>query len=136
MLLKPFAGAAVAALLAGCAGIEAARQARESDAEANAAFPQNYRTEIAALMRTYLNDPTGVREAVVTVPAIRTIDGTTRYMSCLRYNARKDGGQYAGRKDSIVVYRMGKLERIVDNARDHCRDAAYQPFPELQRLAR
>ncbi len=46
-------------------------------------------------MRTYLNDPTGVRDAYVSEPAQRTLDGVNRYFSCVRYTAKKTGGQYA-----------------------------------------
>ena len=87
-------------------------------------------------MRTYLNDPTGVRDALVSEPELRTLDAATRYTVCVRYNARKSDGQYAGSKDSLVLFSDGRLERIIDNARGQCRDAGYQPFPELERLTR
>jgi hypothetical protein len=77
-----------------------------------------------------------VREAFVTVPAIRPFGGFERYASCIRYNARTTAGKYAGSKDSIVIFRQGKLERIVDQGRELCKDAAYVPFPELERLMR
>ena len=125
-------------VLAGCTpGMEAYRSAQQSEAEAQSIVPQNYKAEIVALMRTYLNDPVGVRGAFASEPAMRTVDGTSRYTVCLRYNARKGSGQpYAGSKDSIILFRQGKLERIVDNARELCKDAAYQPFPEFERMTR
>ena len=126
----------LALMFGGCAGIDAERQSRENQAENNAIYPEGYKTEILALMRTYLNDPTNVSDAYVTVPAIRPIGAIDRYASCVRYNARNTVGRYAGSKDSIVIFRQGKLERIIDNGRELCKDAAYQPFPELQRLTR
>jgi hypothetical protein len=88
-------------------------------------------------MRTYLNDPTGVRDAFISEPALRTLEHADRYVLCLRYTARKPGGrEYAASKDSLVVFRDGRLDRIVDNARETCKDAAYQPFGELERLSR
>jgi hypothetical protein len=98
--------------------------------------PVSYRADIVAFMRTYLNDPVGIRDAGVTEPEIKTFDSTDRYVSCLRYNARKGGGQYAGPRDSLVLYLDGRLDRIVDNAREFCRSAAYKPFPELERMTR
>jgi len=92
--------------------------------------------DIIAFMRTYLNDPTGVRGASVSEPALREVEGAKRYTVCLRYTAHKSNGQYAAPKESIVLFRDGRLDRIVDNARDQCKDAAYQPFPELERLSR
>ena len=110
--------------------------ARESEEAALTTVPQNYRADILAFMRTYLNDPTQVRSAFVSEPVLRTLDGVSRYIVCLRYNAKKSGGQYAGSRDSLVLFRSGRLDRIVDNARELCRDATMQPFPELERLSR
>ncbi len=109
---------------------------QERVALANAPVPTNYRADILAFMRTYLNDPSGVRGAFVSEPAQRDIDGSRRFASCLRYNAKKGGGQYTGSKDSLVLYRNGRLDRLIDNAREVCKDAAYLPFPELERLTR
>jgi len=123
-------------LLAGCSGEWT--QQRDFSTQVNSVYPQNYKTEIVALMRSYLNDPTGVRNAYVSEPAQRTIDGLNRYMVCIRYDAKKTGGQYAGTKDSIVLFRGGRLDRIVDNVmvREQCKGAAYVPFPELQQMTR
>jgi hypothetical protein len=87
-------------------------------------------------MRTYLNDPSRIRDAAVSEPGLKTFDGLDRYVVCVRYNARRGSGQYAGAKDSLVLFNDGRLDRIVDNARETCKDAAYRPFPELERLTR
>jgi hypothetical protein len=120
--------------LAGCNSewIEA-RQRAEAE---RTVMPTNHRAEILAMMKTYLNDPTNVRDAFVSEPMLRTLDGASRYMVCVRYNARKSDGSYAGSKDSIVLFRYGRLDHVVDNARGLCRDATYQRFPELERLSR
>jgi hypothetical protein len=112
---------------------------REAAIQAHGVFPQNYRAEIVALMRSYLNDPTGVRDAYVSEPAQRPIEGINRYVSCVRYTAKKTGGQYSPSRDSLVLFRSGRLDRIVDTeiiARTQCKDAAYKPFPELQQMTR
>jgi hypothetical protein len=57
-------------------------------------------------------------------------------MSCVRYNAKSSDGQYSGSKDSVVTFRSGRLDRIIDNAREQCKDAAYVRFPELERMSR
>ena len=124
-------------LLAGCSSEYAYRQ--EANLKANSVYPQNYRADIIALMHTYLNDPVGVRDAYVSEPAQRNIEGANKYFSCVRYTARKTGGQYAPSRDSLVLFRSGRLERIVDNevfARAQCKDAAYVPFPEMQQMTR
>jgi len=97
----------------------------------------NYKADVVAFMRTYLNDPTGVRDAFISEPALRPLESVDRYSVCLRYTARKGYGQpYAASKDSLVLFREGRLDRIVDAAREACKDAAYQPFHELEQLKR
>lgn len=111
-------------------------QQRERMEQANSVLPVNYKADIAAFMRTYLNDPTGVRNAFVSAPAERTLEEIKRYTVCVRYMARKSNGQYAPSKDSLILFREGRLDRMVDNGREACKDAAYQPFPELEHLSR
>ena len=125
------------ALSLGLAGCNS-EWAREHDRliEANTAKPISYKADILSLMRSYLNDPVGVRDAFVSEPALRTLENADRYTSCLRYTARKTNGQYAASKDSLVLFRDGRLERVVDNAREICKDAAYQPFRELEQMSR
>jgi hypothetical protein len=137
-------GAVVALALAiGLAGCNAEwLRSRERADQANSTPPISYRSDIIAFMRTYLNDPTRIRNAAVSEPALKDFDNASRYVVCVRYNARKSTGQYAGPKDSLVLFRDGRLDRIVDldrivgNARETCKDAAYQPFPELEQLTR
>ena len=137
--LRNAALGAAALALAGCNSEWLAQ--RDRTLQANTTPPVSYRADIVAFMRTYLNDPTGVRDAYVSEPALRTFESLDRYSACIRYNARKSNGQYAGSKDSLVLFRDGRLDRIVEldrlpGSRDICKDAAYQPFPELQRLER
>lgn len=113
------------------------KAARDLSREINAKPPgPTYKADVVAFMHTYLNNPTGVRDAFLSEPALRTFDSVERYTACLRYTARKSDGQYAPSKDSLVIFRDGRLDRIADAAREACKDAAYQPFPELERLGR
>jgi hypothetical protein len=106
--------------------------ARDRAVQANTKPPgPSYKADIVAFMRTYLNDPTGVRDAFISEPALRMIESADRYAVCLRYTARN-----ASSKDSLVLFRDGRLDRVIDAARETCKDAAYLPFPELQRLLR
>jgi len=133
--LRPVAWIALLFVLSACSGSDyIAGQEREH--QANTTVPGDYRADIVAFMRTYLNDPSNVRGVYVTVPALRTIDGASRYASCVRYSAKNSSGQYAPAKDSIVLFRAGRLDRVIDNARDQCRDAPFEPFPEMERMTR
>ena len=139
---------ALALMLGACSNYNAWRDAITRNEEANTVYPQNYKTEILSLLRTYLNDPSQIRDAYISEPTLKTIDGTSRYIVCVRYNAKKSGGQYAGRRDSMVTFRAGRLDRIIDAtredrpdrtvdiAREQCKDAAFKPFAELERLSR
>ncbi len=136
---------AIAVVLGACSNFEAMREAADRHEAANTVYPQNYKAEILSFMRTYLNDPTQVREAYISDPIIKMADSVNRYIVCLRYNAKKSGGQYAGSKDSIVTFRQGRLDRIIDSSRDPrearetrevCKDVAMKPFVELQQLTR
>jgi hypothetical protein len=132
-----FLAPALALAIAGCSAYQ--RDLLDAHARNEAAYktaPLDYRGDVLSFMRTYLNDPTRVRGAFVSEPALRTLDSSDRYVACLRYNARKSDGQYAGSKDSLVLFRDGRLDRIIDNAREQCKDADYRPFPELERLTR
>jgi hypothetical protein len=135
--LRTAALGAVALTLAGCNSEWMA--SRERTLQANTTPPISYRTDIVAFMRTYLNDPRGVHDAYISEPALRTFESLDRYSVCIRYNARKSNGQYAGSKDNLVLFRDGRLDRVVEldrlpGGRDICKDAAYQPFPELQKM--
>jgi hypothetical protein len=119
---------------------------RELNERSNTTFPPNYRAEILEYMRNYLNDPTQVRDAVISEPALRAIEGRRRYSVCLRYNAKDADGHYVGSRDSLVLFRDGRFDHLIDSqldrnadsdpARDLCKDASFQRFPELQNLKR
>lgn len=129
----------LALVLGSCAGVGGMSDQKRIESEINVA-PVNYRADILAAMRTYLNDPSNIRDAYLSEPALKGVEGSTRYLSCVRYNAKKTGGQYAGSKDSIITFRAGRLDRIVDTpmpmVREQCKDAAYVRFPELEQLSR
>jgi hypothetical protein len=111
--------------------------ARDEARSANTMAPAaSYRADIVAFMHTYLNNPVGVRDASISEPALRTVENAQRNSVCLRYTARKSDGQYAPSKDSLVLFRQGRLDRVVDNGREACKDVAYQPFPELEHMTR
>jgi|SRR4029079_9600549 hypothetical protein len=104
-------------------------------------YPQNYRQDLLAFLRTYLNDPTHVRGAAVSQPQLKHIGPGDRYVSCVRFNSRNSDGKYMGSKEGAATFVSGKLERFFDTPRELrerelCKDAVFAPFPELERLAR
>lgn len=102
----------------------------------NQPYPSNYKGEILAFMRTYLNNPAGVREAMMAEPVQRTIGGRLRYVTCLRYAVRESDGRYREPRERAVVYVDARLDRLLENPGDACAGATYAAFPELEKLTR
>lgn len=129
-------------LLGGCFGTgsdEAVVFSRSRYGETAAQpFPANYKGELLAFMRTYLNDPTNVREAQISEPVQRDVAGGRRYYLCVRYDARDSSGQYTGLKERAAFYLDGRFDRLVERAQSFCPAPAqsYAAFPELERLTR
>src|SRR5437588_8939606 len=124
-------------VLAGCAGGErdySGPETTRGGASVNV-FPDNYRAEILAYQRSYLNDPTGIRSAAISQPALRKVGSVERYIVCVRFNAKNAVGAYAGVRDHLAIFLAGKLDQM-GVTREECKDASYEPFPELERLAR
>ena len=109
---------------------------RPRNVDAAQPFPVNYRTDLLAFLRTYLNDPTNVREASISEPIQRQIAGFRRYFLCVRYNARDTTGRYTGVADRAALYLDGRFDRLIEKSEDFCPAPAYVAFPELERLAR
>ena len=102
---------------------------------ANQPYPNSYRAELLAFLKTYINNPVGVREAVIAEPVQRTVGGRLRYVTCLRFSARDSDGNYRDARDRAVVYIDGRLDHLVEPG-DLCADAVYAAFPELEKLTR
>jgi hypothetical protein len=106
--------------------------------EAQNVYPQNYKSDLMAFLRTYLNDPSHIRNAAVSQPQLKRMGPGDRYVACVRYNARVDG-KYGGVKEGAATYVSGKLDRFLAGPREvpeYCKGVAYSPFPELETLTR
>ena len=122
--------------LAACSSVEKDYSGPETQGGASVnIFPEKYRAEILAYQRSYLNDPTGVRSAAISQPALRKVGSVERYVVCVRFNAKQPTGGYAGVREHMAIFLAGKLDQM-GVTRELCKDAAYEPFPELERLAR
>ncbi|MGY8637196.1 hypothetical protein RAD15_32480 [Bradyrhizobium sp. 14AA] len=99
-------------------------------------FPDNFRSDTLALMRSYLNNPVGVREASMAEPVLREIGGRQFYIACLHFTPRETDGSYKAMRERAAVFVNGRGDRIVDKANELCAGAVYVPFPELEKMAR
>ena len=124
--------------LAACAGSDDSRSVAYTDDRgvANQPYPDNYRAESLAFMKTYLNNPVGVHDAAIAEPVQRTVGGRQRYVSCLRFTPRESDGSYHEMRERAILYIDGRLDRMVENASDVCAGAVYVPFPEMAKLTR
>jgi hypothetical protein len=124
--------------LAACASSDEGRSISFTDDRgvANQPFPDNYRAELLAFMKTYLNNPVGVHDAAMAEPVQRTVGGRLRYVSCLRLTPRESDGSYRNSRERAVLYVDGRLDRVVENASDVCAGAVFAPFPDLEKMTR
>jgi hypothetical protein len=125
-------------VLAACAGSDDSRSITYTDDRgvANQPYPDNYRAELLAFMKTYLNNPVGVHDAALAEPVQRTVGGRLRYVTCLRFTPRESDGSYRELRERAILYVNSRLDRMVENASDVCAGAVYAPFPELEKLTR
>ena len=124
--------------LAACAGSDDSRSIRFTDDRGvgNQPYPNNYRSEILAFMKTYLNNPAEVHDALMADPVQRTVGGRLRYVSCLRFTPRESDGSYREQRERAVLFVDGRLDRVVENASEPCAGATYASFPELEKMSR
>lgn len=99
-------------------------------------YPKNFRVEVLAFLKTYLNNPVGVRDAVMAEPVQRTVGGRLRYVVCLRFSSRESDGGYREPRERAVLFVDGRLDRIIENAIEPCAGLAYAPFAELEKMTR
>ena len=107
--------------------------------DAQNVVPTHYKNDLMAFLRTYLNNPEHIRGAAVAPPQLKKIGPGQRYVACVRYDARDNKGHYAGSQDGAAIYVSGKLDHFVDQpktVKELCKDAAFAPFPQLEKLTR
>src|SRR3954462_15219956 len=105
--------------LAACAGAD--EEGRDAgitidNGSAIQPFPANYRTELLAFMKTYLNNPVGLHDAAMAEPVQRTVGGRMRYVSCLHFTPRESDGSYREQRERAVLFVDGRLDRVIENA--------------------
>lgn len=124
--------------LAACFGSDGDRPSLMEGTQAGGPqpFPDNFRGDTLALMRAYLNNPVGVREASMAEPVLRELGGRQFYVSCLHFTPRETDGSYKAMRERAVVFVNGRPDRVVDKASELCAGAVYGPFPELEKMTR
>jgi len=67
---------------------------------------------------------------------LKEVGYATRYVVCLRFNGKRDNGNYAGVKQIEAVFLAGRFQDFIDAPREPCLTATYAAFPELEQLKR
>ena len=126
-------------VLSACAGMDDGREAAitiDRGNDADQPYPGNYRPELLAFMKSYLNNPVGVHDAMMAEPVQRTVGGRVRYISCLRFTPRESDGSYREPRERAILFVNGRLDRMVEKAGEICAGAVYAAFPELEKMMR
>jgi hypothetical protein len=119
----------LAVSLIGCSG-SSSKQPEENPN----VFPADYKNEILLTMTNTLEDPTNIRDAFISEPALRQAGKEERYVVCVRSDSRNANRNYTGSKDRIGYFYAGHLNQLIDATKEQCGNAAYKPFPELEKL--
>jgi hypothetical protein len=94
--------------------------------------PVDYKSDIVAMLRVYLNNPTEIKDASVSEPMLQS----RRYVVCLRLDSKRAGEAFSGVKEYVAVFLKGRLDQLIAAKPDQCSSADYQPFPEAETLRR
>ena len=139
--MRGWVGVPVLLWLAACASnLEPTQDELKRAWDARNVAPIDFKADIVAYMRTYLNDPRDVKNAAVSTPALKTLPGDPgeRIVSCVRYSSKRvSTGQYAATKTGVAVFTNGRLDRFIETpvvVQQICKDTEMIPFPELQRM--
>jgi hypothetical protein len=115
-------------------GLAACSSSSKEPEENPNTFPSKYKDEVLNTMTGLLDDPTNVRDAYISDPVLRPVGKDERYIVCVRSNSRDASRQYTGSKDRIGYFYGGHLNQLIDATKEQCANAAYKPFPELEKL--
>jgi len=147
---RPIGALAAVAIAVALAACGSGRSREEREARVNV-YPDSYKTDLLAALHTYVSDPTNIRDAYVSDPAVKPIGAQNRYAACVRFNAKNSDGRYTGSKDVLAVFVAGRFDQFVDPAmqlgpanqssqapavKELCGQAEYKRFPELEAMTR
>jgi hypothetical protein len=118
--------ALLAVTLCACAGLD------DKKPEENI-FPTEYKATVRERLNLQIFDPGSIRDAYIAEPVLRPRGAITRYIACVRFDAKDERGQYLGNKEYAAFFYQGLLTQITDATREMCDGALYRPFPELEK---
>ena len=97
-------------------------------------YPGDYKAKIKDWLRLQVADPKSIRDAYIAEPALKARGAVTRYIVCLKYDAKDESGQYQGNKEFAAFYYAGEITQIAEATREMCENALYRPYPEIEKM--
>lgn len=96
-------------------------------------YPADYKTRIGERLNLQVADPRSIRDAYIAEPALKPRGAVTRYLVCIKFDAKDERGQYQGNKEFAAVFYAGQITQIIDATSEMCENVLYRPFPELEK---
>jgi len=98
--------------------------------------PTKYQDEIVDTLKKLFekNDTGSVTGAMVSEPALEPIGSEQHYTACVRYIAHSTSNNLTASVERIAYFYGGHLNQLIEAAPGQCRNAAYKPFPELDKV--
>jgi hypothetical protein len=98
-------------------------------------FPTDYKNEIIVTLKKLFtsNGTARVSGAFVSDPALRPVGKNQLYTACVRYTAHGASSGEIGNAMRIAYFYGGHLNQLIEASQDQCGNAAYKPFPELDK---
>jgi hypothetical protein len=97
-------------------------------------YPVDYKVRIKEWLALQVADPKSIRDAYIAEPALKARGAVTRYIVCLKFDAKDGSGQYQGNKEFAAFYYAGQITQIVEATREMCENALYRPYPEIEKM--
>jgi hypothetical protein len=108
----------------------------DSERENPNLFPTDYRHEIITTLQNLFkdNDTIRVSGAFISEPVVRPVGNAQRYTACVRYTPHGVSPGEIGNAVRIGYFYGGHLTQLVQASQEQCGNAAYKPFPELDKF--
>ena len=97
-------------------------------------YPADCKVRIREWLALQIADPKSIRDAYIAEPALKARGAVTRYIVCLKYDAKGENGQYQGNKEFAAFYYAGQITQIAEATRETCENALYRPYPEIEKM--
>ena len=99
-------------------------------------MPARYKDEIIDALRTIFskNETSSITNAMITDPVLRPVGSEQHYVVCVRYTAHGTVYNLTANAERIAYFYAGRLNQLVEADKEQCGNAAYKPFPELDKV--